>query len=797
MRRLLIPFLLIVLLLGLTACQATPAGVAAPRPALSGGIIVWYGTDEADRQIWEAIFDNFTQIYPEVTILADAVPQDELLGRYERTSAMGLGPDLLLGPHDWLMPLADQGLIRPIDEALVAQDSFLSTTMETMRYNGRLYGLPLTLHMNGLYYNASLVETPVTNLDEMLAQAAAGQGTALTTTFDDAFWGIQAFGGQVLDENGAVVLYEGGMANWLAWLKSAQDAPGMFLNRDKTLMRQLFMDGRVAYYVGSPDELPVLQEALGEDNVRVSTLPAGPQGPAGPLLLTHGLFFNHASSAEQVALAGQLAAFMTSVEQSTRLMRDAQVVPANQRVRIDPRLYPVIAGFAVQSRTAVALANTPQSVVVREQGSDVYRLVLEGVVPASDALLTFSQRINESFGLAPAGADGTVVCGGPGTVRLWHTWTGDEENELVQIANLYESLCPDAQIELTAVNLESLSDSLKATAAGELPDLVLAPHYLLPELVAQNLLNPITADVSGSLTQRFMPTTVRAMTLGTELYGLPLAQDVNIFYYNSVRTTDLPSTLAELETQLEANRSLALPVNGLDGYWGISANGGVLLDDQGRILWDPQPLIDWLAGLRQVQDYQGVVLNTSRDLTGALFSSGSSDYFVGRSGDLPVLLSHLGSDALRVSILPAGPGGDARPLLFVDGFMFTGGDKAQVGLALAFVDFATMDERQAELALFAGVLPVHVNVTTQTVPYLETLLKQAQSGVLVLPVFMQPDVLALATDMYQDVLTGRATPIEAACSYILAVNQANGLDVTEADLAAVCQAGAAGAGDNG
>ena len=280
MRRLLIPFLLIVLLLGLTACQATPAGVAAPRPALSGGIIVWYGTDEADRQIWEAIFDNFTQIYPEVTILADAVPQDELLGRYERTSAMGLGPDLLLGPHDWLMPLADQGLIRPIDEALVAQDSFLSTTMETMRYNGRLYGLPLTLHMNGLYYNASLVETPVTNLDEMLAQAAAGQGTALTTTFDDAFWGIQAFGGQVLDENGAVVLYEGGMANWLAWLKSAQDAPGMFLNRDKTLMRQLFMDGRVAYYVGSPDELPVLQEALGEDNVRVSTLPAGPQGPS-------------------------------------------------------------------------------------------------------------------------------------------------------------------------------------------------------------------------------------------------------------------------------------------------------------------------------------------------------------------------------------------------------------------------------------------------------------------------------------------------------------------------------------
>lgn len=796
MRRLLIPFLFVILLLGLAACQAAPASVAAPPSTLSGGIIVWYGTDEANSQVWEGIFDKFTQIYPEVTVLADAVPQEELLARYERTAAMGLGPDLLLGPHEWLMPLADQGLIRPIDEELVAQDSFLSTTMETVRYNGRLYGLPLTLHMNALYYNARMVETPVTTLDDMLAQAAAGQGTALTTTFDDAFWGIQAFGGQVLDENGAVVLYEGGMANWLAWLKSAQDAPGMFLNQDKSLMRQLFMDGRVAYYVGSPDERPLLQEALGDDNVRVTTLPAGPQAPAGPLLLTHGLFFNHASSAEQFALARVLATFMASVEQSTILMRDGQVVPANQRVRIDPRLYPVAAGFAVQSRTAVALANTPQSVVVREQGSDVYRLVLEGVVPSSDALLAFSQRINESFGLVPAGGDGTVACGGPGSVRIWHTWTGAGENELDQMANQYESLCPDAQIELTAVDQESLLASLKATALDERPDLLLAPHYLLPELVAENLLSPITADVTGSLTQRFMPTTVRAMSVGTELYGLPLAQDVNNFYYNRVRTTDLPGTLAELATQLEANRSLALPVNGLDGYWGIAANGGVLLDDQGRILWDPQPLIDWLTGLRQIQDYQGVVLNTSRELTGALFYSGSSDYFVGRSSDSQVLLSHLGSDAFSVSILPAGPGGDARSLLFVDGFMFTGADNDQAALALAFVDFATTDERQAELALFAGVLPVHVNVATQAVPNLETMLKQAQSGVLVPPVFMLPDVLVLATDMYQDVLTGRASPTEAACSYVLAVNQANGLDVTEADLAAVCQAGETSAGDN-
>lgn len=52
------------------------------------------------------------------------------------------------------------------------------------------------------------------------------------------------------------------------------------------------------------------------------------------------------------------------------LMREANRVPANQRVRVDMQAYPVMAAFATQARTAVPTPNLPQMDRIRELGND-------------------------------------------------------------------------------------------------------------------------------------------------------------------------------------------------------------------------------------------------------------------------------------------------------------------------------------------------------------------------------------------------------------------------------------------
>jgi hypothetical protein len=51
-------------------------------------------------------------------------------------------------------------------------------------------------------YNRDLVADPAVTLDDLRSQALAGVPVTLDSTFDRAYWGIGAFGGQLADEQG-------------------------------------------------------------------------------------------------------------------------------------------------------------------------------------------------------------------------------------------------------------------------------------------------------------------------------------------------------------------------------------------------------------------------------------------------------------------------------------------------------------------------------------------------------------------------------------------------------------------
>lgn len=221
---------------------------------------------------------------------------------------------------------------------------------------------------------------------------------ALVPRFVPAYWGIESFGVGLFDPTGKFTLAESGFTEWLTWLLGVADSPGVILNPDAIALQQMYIEGRVAYYVAGPEELNMLGATMGKDVVGVVPLPSGPTGPSGPLLPVDAVMLGTASSAEQTDAALAVARFLTNPQQSTIFMRDLGHIPANQDVSVDSRIYPVLAGFSRQARTAVVLPNDLFRDAFYLLGDRAYANVLAGTMTPEEAVCDFGLAVVELQG---------------------------------------------------------------------------------------------------------------------------------------------------------------------------------------------------------------------------------------------------------------------------------------------------------------------------------------------------------------------------------------------------------------
>ncbi len=369
---------------------------------VSGRVLLWHSWNEAEAAVLSQIIERFMEINPDATVMIQGFDSvEEMLQEFETDAPSGLGPDLMFAPSDAVRSLVDQGLLRPIDQAMAdtEMERYLRGAVESMTVNDRLYGLPISLSTTVLYYNKRLVDSPPETLSDLIGEADAGRFVAMPDDFSNTFWGIQAFGGELFDEDGRVILDRGGFANWLAWLKTARDLPGILLDSDITVLQERFLEGDAAYYIGSSQDLQTFEAGLGEDALGVVPLPSGPIGPAGPLLGVEGLLFSSASSEGQAELALALAKFVTNPEQSALLMREVQRIPASQSLNINPSLMPVMNNLSIQSRNSVALPNTGEVDTLLEMVSAIYDRVLEGLIDPAAAATDVTATANQWLGL--------------------------------------------------------------------------------------------------------------------------------------------------------------------------------------------------------------------------------------------------------------------------------------------------------------------------------------------------------------------------------------------------------------
>lgn len=369
-------------------------------PKTSNTVVLWHYWQGEDARVLNTMIERFQDLY-DIRVISQYVPIDSMEADFKREARLGFGPDVLLAPNNLMVPLAiDQRLadIAPLlsNEQLSAYKLFVLQMLRS-RTEGKLYGLPITADTYALYYNTNLVSKPVKTLEDFKREATLGKRIAIRTSFFGAAWGIGAFGGEIQNDDGQIMLNQKPFQEWLSWLQSAQDFSYIMFNAEKQPLIDSFKAGEAAYYIGDSRDLFDIRASLG-DAVAVTKLPSGPGGEATPYLESEALFFNRASSPRQLRQAVDFGLFLSAGEQQRRLMRELGRLPANAQVRIDGTLEPTIGGFAAQSETAVPFrgeASTRE--LVFGSGREIYEQVLEGVLSPFVASQRLGQ-LNTTFG---------------------------------------------------------------------------------------------------------------------------------------------------------------------------------------------------------------------------------------------------------------------------------------------------------------------------------------------------------------------------------------------------------------
>jgi ABC-type glycerol-3-phosphate transport system substrate-binding protein len=338
------------------------------------------GKDQVRRTV-----NNYQQINPDVNIVVETVVKEELLTRFLRQFRAGLSPNILLVDYDLMFEFIRANSLMAINPKTIDLGNILPTALAQVTYQDKIYGIPGAIFTQVLCYNKNTVnknQLPQT-LDDVLSQAKAGYTFGIPSNFQDTFWGLQIFGGEIFDDQGYLSLKASNWAAWMTWLQSAKSLPNIILSTSIAALEKSFIQGNLDYFVCDAASIFNLKKTLLKDNLGITILPGQPEYPAGPLLYTKVLVIPNNFSPRQTAITLDFARFITNKQQQQRGAMDiGSFIPPNKTIRLDKRLFPIQATLEEQARNAVAipLRDIPKAEIVFPIGETLYQQVLEGTI---------------------------------------------------------------------------------------------------------------------------------------------------------------------------------------------------------------------------------------------------------------------------------------------------------------------------------------------------------------------------------------------------------------------------------
>ena len=382
-----------------------PAAATAPER-----LLVWHAYRAAEERALLQLLAQFNASQSRYRAEALALPYDVYASKLTAAIPSGHGPDLFLFSQERVAVWARAGLLAPLDaDGAELAAGFPAASLEALRSAGHLYGLPLSLKCDALYYNRALISTPPSTSDELerearrLTLASEGRyGLAYEANdfFHHAAW-LHGYGGGVFIEPGHRAQLDSSAAvSALEFVRRlALEDQVIPEEPSGTLVAQLFNAGHAAMVINGPW---FAGEVQGID-YGIAPLPRITSTGllAAPLLTVEAALVSARSPVQDGARA--LARYLVSTEgAAVRARVGRQVVATRSAYALaDIGSDPLLSVFREAAEHAVPMDNTPAMLPVWEPEKRALVAALTGAASPKDALAQAQRRLLATTRAAP------------------------------------------------------------------------------------------------------------------------------------------------------------------------------------------------------------------------------------------------------------------------------------------------------------------------------------------------------------------------------------------------------------
>lgn len=364
-----------------TAVPAEEGPVQSAEEA-AADLVIW--SDETRTPLLTELAAQFRETYG-LTVVVTEKAFGDIRDDLKITAPTGTGPDIIVGAHDWLGELVENGLLAEIELGDL-ESQFLPAAVQAFIYDGALYGMPYATENLAFVYNTDLIETPpatwseVTELAAELEESGAvAQGYIIQENDPYHLFPIMtAFGGYVFglteegyDASDVGIDSEGTIAA-LTWLDDMYEAghlqAGGAVNYD--LMHAAFEEGDAAMMITGPWALPRIRES--GIPYAVAPLPGETQD-AQPFLGVQGFMISAFS--DDILLAQTFLQEFVATEEAMQAIYEADPRPSAFLPVRDAIDDPDIAAFAEAGANGLPMPAIPEMSAVWSAWGDAMQLV--------------------------------------------------------------------------------------------------------------------------------------------------------------------------------------------------------------------------------------------------------------------------------------------------------------------------------------------------------------------------------------------------------------------------------------
>ena len=373
----------------------------------------------ATQRILETLVQGYRLYCPDITVNINLLPPTSAIRLASAEDRLRFDADILFDLYGDVRFLIQNGQAADLTDLIAneAVQSLRAQSLDGLRSNGRLFGLPITIDVPALYYNRDLVADPAVTLDDLRSQALSGVPIVLDGAFDRAFWGIGAFGGKLTDEQGNFALDPASTSDWLTWLLDARAQSNIQLEPNIETLENAFTEGKSAYYLGALAEATNLRAQLGGNRLGAIVLPEGPRGAGRPLMRVGSMLVNRAIDEQQLAAATHFLTYAAGADAQQRLLESGLVAPTNAGVNLTGRATASV--FLAQAQNAQIFNSQLTPPAVANLLRSLFNQVLNQGAPVAESLDQFYRDLASyqeqfpSFVLAPALAEALAARNAP------------------------------------------------------------------------------------------------------------------------------------------------------------------------------------------------------------------------------------------------------------------------------------------------------------------------------------------------------------------------------------------------